>query len=84
MIMALLGKHIQLKGLSQKGKNRVRDHGDRWTVLAETDRVLFAPTTQGPWLFIAPVGLGQNDKASRWVRATGDQDFVVIALDDLT
>ena len=82
--MALLGKTVQLKGISSKGKNRVRDHGDRWTVLAETNRVLFSPGETGPWLFIAPKGQGQNDKASRWVRATGDKDFVVIAQDDLT
>jgi len=79
--MALLGKIVQLKGISQKGKNRVRDHGDRWTVLAETDKVLFAPSTSGPWLFLAPLGLGQDDKASRWVRASGDTDFNVIASD---
>ena len=78
--MALLGKTVQLKGLSQKGKNRVREHGDRWTVLAETDQVLFAPSTPGIWLFVAPVGLGQDDKASRWVRADGDTDFTVVAL----
>lgn len=79
--MSLLGKDIKLKGLSQKGKNRVRDHGDLWTVLAETDSVLFAPSTKGPWLFIAPKGFGQNDKASRWLRADGDPDFTVIVLD---
>jgi len=78
--MALLGKTVQLKGISQKGKNRVREHGDRWTVLAETDQVLFAPSTSGPWLFVAPMGLGQDDKASRWVRANGDTDFTVVAL----
>jgi hypothetical protein len=78
--MALLGKTVQLKGISQKGKNRVREHGDRWTVLAETDKVLFAPSTTGSWLFVAPMGLGQDDKASRWVRATDDLDFVVIVL----
>ena len=76
--MSLLGKQIQLKGLSQKGKNRVREHGDRWTVLAETDVVLFAPSNHGPWLFVAPVGRDQNDKASRWVRSTDDSDFIVI------
>lgn len=75
--MAFLGKEIQLKGLSQKGKNRVRDHGERWTVLAETDRVLFAPDKAGPWIFVAPVGKGQNDKASRWVRVYGDADFSI-------
>jgi len=30
---------------------------------------------------LAPVGLGQDDKASRWVRANGDADFTVVALD---
>ena len=78
--MTLLGKQIQLKGLTQKGKNRVREHGDRWTVLAETERVLFAPSAQGPWLFVAPQGLGQNDKASRWIRASGDPDFSMVVL----
>ena len=63
------------------GKNRVRDHGDRWTVLAETDRVLFSPNNPGPWLFACPLGLGQNNKASRWVRAHDDRDFIVIELD---
>lgn len=75
--MALLGKEIILKGLSQKGKNRVREHGDRWVVLAETNRVLFAPGKEGPWLFVAPQGKGQDDKASRWVRVDGDADFSV-------
>jgi len=79
--MTLLGKQIHLKGLTQKGKNRVREHGDRWTVLAETDHVLFSPDTQGPWLFIAPPGQNQNDKASRWIRAAGDSDFFVIVMD---
>lgn len=51
-LMSLLGKQIQLKGLSQKGKNRVREHGDRWMVLAETERVIFAPGEVGPWVFI--------------------------------
>jgi len=79
--MTILGKTIQLKGTSQKGKNRVREHGDRWTVLAETDRVLFAPNSQGPWLFIVPRGRDQDDKAGRWIKTTGDADFVVVVLD---
>lgn len=82
--MTILGKTIQLKGTSQKGKNRVREHGDRWTVLAETDRVLFAPNSRGPWLFIVPVGCDQDNKAGRWIKTTDDTDFVVIVLADLT
>ena len=79
--MSLLGKEIQLKGISQKGKNRIRDHGDRWIVLAETQRIIFAPNEVGPWIFCAPVGQDQNHKSSRWMRATGDHDFVVVSKD---
>jgi hypothetical protein len=74
-----LGKRIVLKGISQKGKNRIKQHGDQWTVLAETDRVLFSSAI-GSWIFIAPLGCGQNDKASRWVKAVDDIDFVVSVL----
>ena len=78
--MSLLGKKVKLTGISQKGKNRIRDHSNEWIVLAETDRILFAPNQPGPWLFLAPVGCDQNHKASRWVKATADQDFVVSEL----
>ena len=75
--MAFLGKQVKLKGITQKGKNRIREHGDRWMVLAETDHVLFFPQWKGTWLFVAPIGCGQEDKASRWVRANEDIDFSV-------
>lgn len=80
--MSLLGKRIQLQGISQKGKNRIREHGVLWHVLAETDVILFSPTKKGPWLFIAPLGKNMEDKSSRWVHATDDSDFLVNALDD--
>jgi len=80
--MTLLGKDIMMSGTSQKGKNRVREFGHRWTVLAETDRVLFAPSQPAPWLFVTATGKSQDDRSSRWVRATGDPDFIVIAMDD--
>lgn len=80
--MAHLGKTIQLKGISQKGKNRVREQGDRWTCWAETETVLFSPENKGPWLFVSPVGKDFHDKASRWIKVAGDADFMVIALDD--
>ena len=76
--MSLLGKQIKLTGFTQKGKNRIREFGDRWTVLAEADRVIFAPNEAGPWLFVAPIGKNQNDKGSRWIRASSDQNFVII------
>lgn len=77
--MSLLGKTIRLKGLSQKGKNRVKQHGIDWQVFAETDRVLFAPNAAGPWLYIVPVGALADSAAGRWVHANNDKDFEVIA-----
>jgi hypothetical protein len=75
--MAHLGKTIQLKGISNKGKNRIKEHSNQWTVLAETETVLFAPSQKGPWLFVTPKGRDQNDKASRWIKLEGDPDFVI-------
>lgn len=79
--MSFLGKTIKLTGVSQKGKNRVRENGDTWMVFAETDHILFAPNDTGPWLYISPEGKMHDDKASRWVRATGDKDFIVVGKD---
>ena len=73
--MALLGKQLKLTGKTQKGKNRIREQGDRWIVLAETDKVLFAPYVAGPWIFISPEGKDQTDNAARWIRAVDDLDF---------
>lgn len=73
--MSFLGKTIRLKGKSQKGKNRVRENGEMWFVFAETDRVLFAKGSPGPWLFVAPVGESQDHKASRWLHGATDSDF---------
>lgn len=83
--MSLLGKKIRLRGKSQKGKNRVRENGEVWTVLAEVDTILFAPSEFGPWLFIAPQGCGHLHKASRWIRKSADTDFdIVTEPDELT
>ncbi len=75
--MSLLGKTIKLKGISQKGKNRIRQVGDDWIVFAVTEHILFAPTKSGPWLFISPKGTDHNSKSARWIREYDDPDFEV-------
>jgi hypothetical protein len=75
--MSILGKTIRLKGKTMRGKNRVREHGNEWTVLAETEKVLFNPA-KGPWLFAAPAGKNQDDKSSRWIHGLTDLDFEVV------
>lgn len=72
--MSLLGKTIQLSGITQKGKNRIRDNGSNWIVLAETDKIIFS-SEPGPWLFIAPEGKNQDHKSCRWIRTENDNDF---------
>lgn len=76
--MSLLGKIIHLKGISQKGKNRIRENSTRWVVLAETETVLFNPGMKGPWLFISPANEDQNHRASRWIHLDNDPDFVIV------
>lgn len=80
--MKLSGCKIKLKGITQKGKNRVREHGNEWMVLAETDTILFAPGDFGPWAFISPLGSGFMDKAARWVRVNNDVDFEVMVVSE--
>lgn len=75
--MTLLGKMIHLKGISQKGKNRIRENNNQWVVLAETDTVLFSPSEKGPWLFVTPKGKDQNNKAARWIKQINDVDFLI-------
>lgn len=79
--MSHVGKRIKLKGTSQKGKNRVRDWGETWVVLAETNTILFAPSMPGPWLYISPVGCGHLHKAARWIKLTDDADFTISPAD---
>lgn len=76
--MTFLGKQIKVKGVNQRGKNRIREFGDTWVVLAETDKILFSPNQVGPWLFIAPPNKGQDDKASRWMHLTNDPVFELV------
>lgn len=77
--MHLVGKTIDLVGLSHKGKNRLRENGTSWTVLAETEKVLFNPAP-GPWLFIVPSGRDKDDRASRWIKKDNDQDFMITSV----
>lgn len=75
--VSMIGKTIVLRGVTLKGKNRVREQGDRWTVFGETDRVLFAPGKPGPWLYVVPAGMPHDHKAGRWIHKTNDADFHV-------
>ena len=64
-----------LKGITQKGKNRIREHGNEWVLIRMIGNAYFSQEA-GPWWLVQPVT--GNDDASRWIRNTNDKDFEVI------
>ena len=42
----------KLEGISKKGKQRVKQHGETWKVKSFTDSVLFSTKAPGPWIHI--------------------------------
>jgi hypothetical protein len=73
-----LGKEIILKGISQKGKNKIKINGEKWIVFAKTDTILFSPNDKGPWIFISPINKTHTDKASMWIKLNNDENFVIL------
>ena len=66
---------LTLSGITQRGKNRVREIGKetRWTVIRSADKVGFS-TDVGPWLLIKPTADTNSDRM-RWVHKLRDKDF---------
>ena len=71
----LINRPIQLKPLTGKGRNRVREHNSIGKVLEVRDKVLFS-TEPGPWLKV-----NAGDVDFRWVHLDRDRDFMVFFLD---
>ena len=62
-----IGDTITVVGVSSKGKNRVRELGDQWTVVKfDGDRVDIRPVSE-------PVGVVWTK--SRWIKVNKDPDF---------
>lgn len=61
-----------VKGISMKGKNRVREHGDRWVVIATWPHVKCLRDQPGFLLKSVKTGW------FRWVAKDGDTDFEVV------
>lgn len=79
---------ITLIPMSKRGKQIIKQHGDRWEVQRQEPKVQFSDDV-GPWLFCIPLseerGLPNNfyeakqlqDTASRWVHEFFDNNFKV-------
>lgn len=60
-----------LAGTSRKGKNRVREHGARWTVKRREEAVLCLDGAPG-------ILVTTPDGDWRWIRETDDPDFEIV------
>ena len=77
---------ISLIPISKRGKQLVKQHGERWEVVKKQDKVLFSTDT-GPWLYVQPITEerapantvrdARIDSASRWVHEFRDINFKV-------
>ena len=70
---------VRVKGVSGKGKNRVREHGDVWQVIGKTSH---AVCRQGqPSFLVVPKGKEWIESCIghwwRWVSLKNDPDFSI-------
>lgn len=79
-------KIYTLAGISKRGKQIVKEHGDRWERVTSLDTVLFSDK-KGPWLYLEPIGElrqattareARIETAGRWVHSLTDDDFKVM------
>ncbi len=62
---------------TQKGKNRVREHGKKWKVFKFQNMVSF-DSRFGPWFLMTPVD--GSDNGQRWVHSKDDKDFDLVRI----
>lgn len=78
--MTRAGDPITLAAKTLKGRNRIREHGDRWTVVFVCKGMapLSFSSKTGTWLLVIPE---HDDPATsharRWVHLADDDDFDV-------
>lgn len=74
----MIGKIINLRGKSQKGKNRVHENGDVWEVVAIADSIACGKRS-GPWLLLQAMEPTTKDfPDQRWIQQTDDLDFEIM------
>lgn len=79
-------KIYTLAGISKRGKQIVKQHGERWECLKQLEMVLFSDK-KGPWLYLEPLGElrvattireAREETGARWVHSLTDNDFKVM------
>ena len=52
----LVGDKVKLKGITQHGKNRVREQGEVWEVIRLNPTVGFKTKAPGPFMLLQSIG----------------------------
>lgn len=66
------GKWIVLKGITGHGKNRIREHGDKWLVVKKCDNKLMLRSRQETF----KIG-GEMHFDGRWIDIPIDKNFEI-------
>ncbi|CAB4196642.1 hypothetical protein UFOVP1290_162 [uncultured Caudovirales phage] len=64
---------MKLRGRTNKGKNRIRELGEDWILVKESETVSFS--SERGWLMIQPIS---NPDKGRWILSKNDPDFEVV------
>ena len=69
-----------LTGISNKGKQRVKQHGERWRQVGFAETVGFPTHAPGPFVFLRAIDPHSED--IRWVSLKNDPNFEVVFDDE--
>lgn len=72
---------LLLEGISQHGKNRIREHGAEWRMVAKLPSIQAAShaSLKGPFASVVSERTGER----RWVSLTDDPDFSIMTKEEL-
>ena len=68
-----VGNKIKLTGITQHGKNRVREQGEVWEVIRLNPTVGFKTKAPGPFMLLQAT----ESINMRWVSTVNDDNFLV-------
>ncbi len=72
---------VILQGKTRRGKNRIREHGDRWTVDRVSESVMGLGGAPGLLLSVPKCECSTCEKWGpdwRWIRQTNDPNFEIL------
>jgi len=72
---------LLLEGISQHGKNRIREHGAEWRMVATLPSIQAPSHTHLKGPFASVVSERTGDR--RWVSLTDDPDFSIMTKEEL-